>query len=102
VDHSLRHSPRGSSEVRILAAAGDGRATVKVRDRAPTLSPERSSHLFDDVGSARGGGEFGLSVARRLADAMDAELTAFAEPDGANVKCVAWRLPDAGPDGGRD
>ena len=66
---------------------------VKVIDRAPTLSNERSAHLFDDVGSARGGGEFGLSVARRLADAMDAELTAAAEPDGSNVKCVVWRLP---------
>ncbi len=97
VDHSIRRSPRGDSEVRLVAAAGDGRALVKVVDRAPTLPSGKTEHLFDDVGSARSGGEFGLSVARRLADAMDAELTAYAEPDGANVKCVAWRLsePDA-------
>jgi PAS domain S-box-containing protein len=94
VDHSLRRSPRGDSEVRLLASAGEGRAFVKVIDRAPTLSSAKTEHLFDDVGSARGAGEFGLSVARRLADAMDAELTAYAEPDGANVKCVAWRLPE--------
>lgn len=96
VDHSLRHSTRGDSDVRLAVSAADGRAFVKVADRAPTLSPERTTHLFDDVGSARTGGEFGLSVARRLADAMDAELTAYADADGSNVKCVAWRV--AGPD----
>ncbi len=94
VDHSLRRSPRGELEVRLVVTAGDGRALVKVVDRAPTLSPEKASHLFDDVGSARGGGEFGLSVARRLADAMDARLTAYVEPDGSNVKCVAWDLAE--------
>lgn len=94
VDHSLRHSSRGDSDVRIVASAADGRACVKVVDRAPTLSPQRTVHLFDDVGSARSGGEFGLSVARRLADAMDAELTAYADADGSNVKCVAWRLSE--------
>ncbi|HTS02852.1 MAG TPA: histidine kinase dimerization/phospho-acceptor domain-containing protein [Thermoanaerobaculia bacterium] len=92
VDHSLKRSPRGDSEVRIVASAADGRAFVKVVDRAPTLTPERAAHLYDDVGSARGGGEFGLSVARRLADAMGTELTAYCDADGANVKCVAWRL----------
>ena len=92
VDHALRRSPRGDSEVAILASAADGRALVRVTDRAPTLSADKAAHLFDDVGAARSGGEFGLSVARRLADAMDAELTAYSEPDGTNVKCVSWRL----------
>jgi signal transduction histidine kinase len=101
VDHSLRHVPRGDSEVRIVVSAADGRAFVKIVDRAPTLPPERTSHLFDDVGSARGGGEFGLSVARRLADAMDAELTAYADADGSNVKCVAWRLAEPNPAGAK-
>ncbi len=94
VDHSLRRSPRGDSEVRLQATVEDGRAFVRVVDRAPTLSPEKSGHLFDDVGSARGGGEFGLSVARRLADAMGAELTAYPAPDGSNVKSVAWELAE--------
>lgn len=98
VDHSLRRSPRGG-EVQILAMAADGRAVVKVVDRAATLSAEKSAHLFDDVGSARGVGEFGLSVARRLADAMDAELTAYADADGSNVKCVAWHLAEPDPSG---
>ncbi len=99
VDHALKRSPRGDSEVRLLAEAAGGRTLVKVVDRAPTLSPESSAHLFDDVGAGRGGGEFGLAVARRLADAMDAELTAFADADGSNVKCLAWRPvpPGDGP-----
>lgn len=101
VDHSVRRSPRGDSEVRLLASAGEGRAFVKVFDRAPTLSPGKRDHLFDDVGSAHGSGEFGLSVARRLADAMDAELTAYADEDGSNVKCVAWRLAGQDPPGPR-
>lgn len=98
VDHSVRRSPR-DSEVRVLVAAAGAHAVVKVVDRSPTLSSERSLHLFDDVGSGRGGGEFGLAVARRLADAMDAELTAAADPDGSNVKCVAWRLHEPDPPG---
>lgn len=101
VDHSLRRVPRGGPDVRLLASASDGRAFVRVVDRAPTLTPEKAAHLYDDVGSARGAGEFGLSVARRLADAMAAELSAHAEPDGSNVKSVAWTLPApdaAGPD----
>ena len=99
VDHSLRRVPRGGPEVRLLASAADGQAIVKVVDGAPTLTPEKAGHLFDDVGSARGGGEFGLSVARRLADAMDAKLTAYADPDGSNVKCVAWTLAAPEPAG---
>ncbi len=99
VDHSLRRSPRGDSEVRLRATVEDGRALLRVVDRAPTLPPEKTVHLFDDVGSARGGGEFGLSVARRLADAMGAELTAYAGPDGSNVKSVAWHLVEPDPPG---
>lgn len=101
VDHSLRRVPRGGPDVRLLASAADGRAFVRVVDRAPTLTSEKAAHLYDDVGSARGAGEFGLSVARRLADAMAAELTAHADPDGSNVKSIAWTLPApdaAGPD----
>jgi PAS domain S-box-containing protein len=100
VDHSLRRSPR-EADVRVLASAEGDRAVVRVIDRSPTLSNEKAAHLFDDVGAPRGGGEFGLSVARRLADAMDAELTALADSDGSNVKCVAWRFPGSGAPGPR-
>jgi PAS domain S-box-containing protein len=90
VDHSLRTTPRSDEPVLLSASSEGDRTVIRIVDRGPTLSSERTAHLFDDVGSARSGGEFGLSVARRLADAMRAELTAYPDADGSNVKCVAW------------
>jgi signal transduction histidine kinase len=101
VDHSLKRVPRGGADVKLVASSSDGRAIVKVVDLGPALSVEKAAHLFDDVGSARGTGEFGLSVARRLADAMDATLTAYAEADGSNVKSVAWTISGREADGPR-
>ena len=90
VDHSLRTTPRSDEPVLLSASREGGRTVIRIVDRGPTLSSERTAHLFDDVGSARSGGEFGLFVARRLADAMRVELTAYPDVDGSNVKCVAW------------
>ena len=90
VDHSLRTTPRSDEPILLSASREGDRTVIRVVDRGPTLSSERTAHLFDDVGSARSGGEFGLSVARRLADAMRVELTAYPDMDGSNVKCVAW------------
>ncbi len=90
VDHSLRTTPRSDEPVLLSASREGDRTVIRIVDRGPTLSSERTAHLFDDVGSARSGGEFGLSVARRLADAMRVELTAYPDADGSNVKCVAW------------
>ena len=90
VDHSLRTTPRSDEPVLLSASREGDRTMIRIVDRGPTLSSERTAHLFDDVGSARSGGEFGLSVARRLADAMRVELTAYPDADGSNVKCVAW------------
>ena len=94
VDHSLRTTPRSEEPVLLSASREGDRTVIRIVDRGPTLSSERTAHLFDDVGSARSGGEFGLSVARRLADAMRVELTAYPAADGSNVKCVTW--PAAG------
>jgi PAS domain S-box-containing protein len=90
VDHSLRTAPRSDEPVLLAASQEGGRVVIRIVDHGPTLSSERAAHLFDDVGSTRSGGEFGLSVARRLADAMRVELTAFAGTDGSNVKSLAW------------
>jgi len=90
VDHSLRSTPRSDEPVLLVASREGDRTVIRIVDKGPTISSERAAHLFDDVGSARSGGEFGLSVARRLADAMKVDLTAYPEWDGSNVKCVAW------------
>lgn len=98
VDHSLRTTPRSDEPVLLVASREGDRTVIRIVDKGPTISAERAAHLFDDVGSARSGGEFGLSVARRLADAMRVALTAYPERDGSNVKCVAW--PVASEKGG--
>jgi signal transduction histidine kinase len=92
IDHSLRSTPRAEEVVTISGRVESGRVVVSIVDRGPALSPEKASHLFDDLGAGRGAGDLGLSVARRLAEAMDAELRAAPRDDGANVKSVAWPL----------
>jgi signal transduction histidine kinase len=90
VDHSLKTTPR-SEEPILLSASREGEcAVIRIVDHGPTFSSEKAAHLFDDVGSVRGGNEFGLAIARRLADAMNVELSAHSDADGANVKRVAW------------
>ncbi len=91
VDHALRASPRGEA-VTVTAGPCEGRLLVTVTDRGPALAPGRAEELFADVGAARGSAEFGLAVARRLADALGAELSARTRPDGTNVKVVAWPI----------
>lgn len=89
IDHSLRASPKGKTVI-VGAALREGRVEVRILDSGPALPPGRAEELFDDIGAARGSSEFGLAVARRLADAMGAELWARTEADGANAKLVAW------------
>ena len=89
-DHSLRSTPRSDEPVLLVASRESDRTVIRIVDKGPTIPSERAAHLFDDVGLARSGGEFGLSVARRLADAMKVDLAAYPERDGSNVKRVSW------------
>ncbi|MGE5345806.1 MAG: ATP-binding protein [Acidithiobacillales bacterium] len=89
IDHSLRASPKGET-VAVTAAYGDRGVEVRILDAGPAFPPGRAEELSDDIGSARGSAEFGLAVARRLADAMGAELRTKAEPGGAAAKIVSW------------
>ncbi len=89
VEHSLRASPPGGT-VTVAAVRPSGRVEVKILDSGPPVPPARAQELFHDAGSARGSEEFALAVARRLADAMGAELWARTEPDGQNATVVAW------------
>ncbi|MGZ6970418.1 MAG: histidine kinase dimerization/phospho-acceptor domain-containing protein, partial [Thermoanaerobaculia bacterium] len=90
VDHSLKTSPHSEEPVLLSASREGESAVIRIVDRGPTYSSEKAAHLFDDVGSMRGSNEFGLSVARRLADAMKVELSAYSDTDGANVKRATW------------
>jgi signal transduction histidine kinase len=96
IEHAIRVSPKSEPYARVLAAAENGRPVVRVLDWGPGLSAERAARLFEDVGTSRGSAEFGLAVARRLAEGMGAILTAEAAPDGPNVKVLTWPPGAAG------
>ncbi len=89
IDHSLRASPKGKT-VAVTAAYGTGRVEVRILDAGPAFPPGRAEQLSDDIGAARGSAEFGLAVARRLADAMGADLRTRMEPGGTAAKIVSW------------
>ena len=62
----------------------------------PALSAERAAHLFDDVGSAaRRRANSGSPSRAGSRTRWKSTLTAYAEADGSNVKCVAWTSPGA-------
>ncbi len=96
IEHAVRVSPKSEPYAKVLATVEDGRSVVRVLDWGPTLSAERAARLFEDVGTSRGSAEFGLAVARRLAEGMGALLTAEAVPDGPNVKVLTWPPGAAG------
>lgn len=89
IDHSLRASPKGET-VAVAAAHLDGKVEVRVLDAGPPCPPGRAEELFENIGAARGSTEFGLAVARRLADAMGAGLRTQVEPGGVTAKIVSW------------
>jgi PAS domain S-box-containing protein len=89
IDHSIRASPKGEAVV-VAAEEGDGRVLIRVLDGGPAFPPGRADKLSDDIGAAKGSAEFGLAVARRLADAVGAELRTGTDPGGAAAKIVSW------------
>ncbi len=95
LEHSLRLTPRRQPRVAVSARAEDDRVVVRIVDHGPLLTPEKAAHLFDDLGAARAPGDIGLSVARRLAEAMGARVAAEVSGDGSNVKTVTWRAASA-------
>ena len=90
VEHAIRFSPKSQPVAKVLAAVEEGRPVVRVLDWGPGLSAERAARLFEDVGMSRGSAEFGLAVARRLAEGIGALLTAEPAPDGPNVTLLTW------------
>jgi signal transduction histidine kinase len=96
IEHAVRVSPKSEPYAKVIASVEDGRPVVRVLDWGPALSAERAARLFEDVGTSRGSAEFGLAVARRLAEGMGALLTAEAAPEGPNVKVLTWPPGAAG------
>lgn len=81
--NALRYAPEGS-QVWLRAEAEDGRARIVVADQGEGLSAEQQAKAFDKFErlgrSGDGGSGLGLYISRRLARAMNGELTVDSAP----------------------
>lgn len=81
--NALRYAPEGS-QVWLRAEAEGGRARIVVADQGGGLSAEQQARAFDKFErlgrSGDGGSGLGLYISRRLARAMDGELTVDSAP----------------------
>ena len=90
IGNAIAYSPGGST-VRIEAAPAEaGRVAVSVADQGPGVTPEQAERIFDkferlgrgsDGGKDTGSG-LGLYISRRLAEAMEGNLSVSAAEGG--------------------
>lgn len=99
VDNAVRYNDVGGIVTLSIRAAGE-RVVVAVEDNGPGIAPAERERMFTrfsrlDRDGGRGGSGLGLSIARALAEAIDAELTLADGPFGAGlraeVRFPAWR-----------
>ncbi|MEV5508081.1 HAMP domain-containing sensor histidine kinase [Streptomyces orinoci] len=100
LDNAAKFSPPGAPvEVRLVRE--EGYAELSVRDHGPGISEQDLPYVFDRFyrshqARALPGSGLGLAMARQIARAHGAELTAErAEPGGARFR-LRFRLPDEG------
>jgi heavy metal sensor kinase len=86
LDNALKYGPAGGP-IQVRVAVKDGQAQLTVEDSGPGILPEDLTHVFDPffrTAAARSAGirgvGLGLAVARRIAEAMGARVTAESEP----------------------
>lgn len=99
LDNAAKFSPPGAP-VEVELAEFRGGLELVVRDHGPGIAPDDLPYVFDRfyrAGSARAlpGSGLGLAMARQIARAHGAELTAWAAPGGG----ASFRLSFAAPDG---
>ncbi|WP_428952249.1 sensor histidine kinase [Streptomyces sp. cg35] len=88
--NAAKFSPPGA-EVEVTLSAGD----LTVRDHGPGIAPEDLPHVFDrfyraEASRALPGSGLGLAMARQIAQAHGAELTAQAAPGGGALFRLAF------------
>lgn len=98
LDNAAKH---GGAQVRIAAAAADGRVALAVEDDGPGIAPALLPHVFDRftraAGAASGAG-LGLSICKGLVEAMGGTIAA-ASPvhDGAGARITITLPAGAAP-----
>src|SRR5204863_29419 len=79
-----RRNPRARRSARPRVANAEGRARITVADQGEGLSDEQQARLFDKFErlgrQGDGGSGLGLYISRRLARAMDGDLTVDSAP----------------------
>ncbi|ARF57469.1 sensor histidine kinase [Streptomyces gilvosporeus] len=99
LDNAAKFSPPGASVDTELALAS-GALDLTVRDHGPGIAAEDLPHVFDrfyraEAARALPGSGLGLAMARQIARAHDAELTAERAPGGGAL--FRLRVPVAQP-----
>lgn len=98
VGNAIRYSPKGSTVTIALARTGD-RALLIVADEGPGLDADQQEAIFNKFErlgrSGDGGSGLGLYISRRLANAMDGELSVESgEGEGARFTLALPALED--------
>lgn len=83
IGNAIRYSPEGT-QIAVEVAVDGGRAWVSVADQGPGLDPAQQAAVFEKFErlgrSGDGGSGLGLYISRRLARAMEGELSVESEP----------------------
>lgn len=101
LSNAITYSPAGSTVRITIDAEQPGRVAVLVADEGPGVTAEQAERIFDkferlgrdsDGGKDKGSG-LGLYISRRLARAMDGDLTVGGNPGGGAL--FRLELPSA-------
>ncbi|RLV69643.1 Periplasmic sensor signal transduction histidinekinase [Streptomyces sp. CBMAI 2042] len=96
LDNAAKFSPPDAPvEVGLTAYGGGGGLELSVRDHGPGIAPEDLPYVFDrfyraEAARALPGSGLGLAMARQIARAHGAELTASAAPGGGALFTVVF------------
>jgi two-component system, OmpR family, sensor kinase len=100
IDNALTHTPEGTA-ITIETQAGNGRATLTVRDNGPGIEPYARERVFERfyTGDEPGGSGLGLAIAQELADRMEGGLRVESHRGRTEF---TLRLPAGTPNGARE
>jgi PAS domain S-box-containing protein len=95
LDNAFKHSPRTDDlpEVYIHTHADDNYVSIDIADRGIGIAPEHLSHIFDlhyQIDEEEGGFGIGLTLSKKLAEAMGGEITVESEVGKGTVFSIRF------------